>query len=291
LCTCDDGSQRFATCLGTGIFDLCPCPVIDCVGGCSHLDGPCVKGVCLEGSGCMKAPAHGDFCEDGDPCTTGDQCVRGTCLGAPVRCGDGDLCSADSCAPSGTCEHAPRTECVDLANDPDNCGGEGVVCPGGPDARCEGGHCTACRVTYDGPLKPRACALPLLLQCPNMPPESIISARFVGNHGRGGFVTFARIAWADGRIDDPTRGGCFVSAATCPSAGTGCGAPFQCAARLSNTLDASTLVLERYALPEAPRDFGVFYEFIDDNGGCTSDGRIEPGATLTLTAKRPLSER
>jgi hypothetical protein len=282
ICRCEDGSQHFATCLETGIFDVCPCPAIACPDGCADLDSDCIKGTCAPGYGCLGSPRHLASCEDGNPCTSQDRCVRGLCVGTPIACADGDLCTSGRCD-AGTCLHEGRTNCHDLDSDPENCGAEGVVCPGGPEARCESGHCTRCQVTYQGPsARINPCTIPLVLQCPRMPPNHLIRAEFTGTIGNFGADRYARIAWSDGNVNDPTQGGCLVSEMTCPTERVPCGLPPRCGIELERA-GSTALELTRLT-PPLTSPAGVFLEFVDATNGCIDRAYIATGATLTLTA-------
>jgi hypothetical protein len=108
--------------------------------------GQCLGPVCGERrSSCNSLVAHtGPLVACDPPCPSTDGCFQGLCVG-PV-CQDSVFCAAldgrlGLCCPDGSC--------IDLANDPDNCGGCGVHCNG---QACVQGAClgAACNFSNQG---------------------------------------------------------------------------------------------------------------------------------------------
>ena len=67
---------------------------------CSHLDGPCVVGVCSDkDGGCVAMPkTNGDSCDDGNFCTVDGTCNAGVCETQPRDCsGVADQCNEGVC--------------------------------------------------------------------------------------------------------------------------------------------------------------------------------------------------
>jgi len=130
---------------------LCVNPLDDIshCGGCDRRCAPgetCRGGACLPSMGCQCNPGQvccaGDICRDvvSDPancgacgrvCAPGAVCRGGDCVPVGPGCGPGP-----SCAPGVSC---CNDRCVDLRNDPTNCGGCGVACVAGQ--LCINGQC------------------------------------------------------------------------------------------------------------------------------------------------------
>ncbi|MBZ0116429.1 MAG: hypothetical protein K8H88_05535, partial [Sandaracinaceae bacterium] len=163
--------------------DACVPSCTGCViGGVCYGEGqldpsnPCR--VCRRATSATAFSANdGASCDDGLFCTVADTCSAGACSGSARDCSDGVACTgvescdetADRCA-AGTptcasgrvCNAATDTcvltcasgtvpcgsVCTSTNNDPSNCGGCGMVCPGGPGATavCAAG---ACRLLCD----------------------------------------------------------------------------------------------------------------------------------------------
>jgi hypothetical protein len=123
-----------------GAVDLLPPPPVD-VGPVS----PC--------------PA-GTPCDDGDPCTVGDICDAGgtSCRGS--RAPDGHPCAAQ---PSHRC---CAGQCVNIAFDPQHCGGCGLACA--PGRQCSGvGSTTDCPIHPEFTSGRCICGYADDTQCPN----------------------------------------------------------------------------------------------------------------------------
>jgi len=168
----DSFCQTPGTCNGgptcTGADSCCPSGCTDvntdpnncstCGFGCPTGD-TCVAGNCTAPASCNGGPictgvqqccATGCTDIDTDPnncsgcdnvCPAGDTCVAGVCT-APARCNHGPSCSGTlQCCPAG---------CVDIDNDPSNCGQCGNSCA--PGATCVGAVCQNPTCTCPGGL-------------------------------------------------------------------------------------------------------------------------------------------
>jgi len=127
---------------------------VTCATDCSELDGPCIEGVCTNGT-CATSPLTGGACDDGDACTDNDICDAGVCQpGTAKVCDDNNPCTDDSCA-EGACVATNTTASCDdgdACTEGDICG-DGSCQPGTPKAcddgnactndACEGGNCVA----------------------------------------------------------------------------------------------------------------------------------------------------
>src|SRR5690606_27408503 len=103
---CDDGMNGDDD---DGCTDACE---VTCTteADCSHLDGQCTVGACVDNL-CVSEPANeGNSCDDGMACTTGETCGGGTCGGgAPVDCSSEDSeCTVGVCDETdGSCVAMP----------------------------------------------------------------------------------------------------------------------------------------------------------------------------------------
>jgi hypothetical protein len=172
--SCDAGS----VCNGAGVCTLsCQPGLIDCSGTC--VDPQSDRAHC-GASGSCAGPTAGAVCDAGFVCSGGacaPSCGFGTvdCNGACIDpqtsltyCGaSGDcqgpnagvVCDAGSPCASGVCTVAPTctsteqlcgASCVDVKNDPGNCGSCGNSCPDVPGATgvCSDGGCLSCPSGY-----------------------------------------------------------------------------------------------------------------------------------------------
>ncbi|MCA9517428.1 MAG: hypothetical protein KC635_20950 [Myxococcales bacterium] len=83
----------------------------ECVGGCGHLDGSCIVGVCEAGTCVARAAADDTDCDDGDACTRHDSCLAGQCVGSDlVTCVASSPChEVGVCDPtSGVCSNPEK---------------------------------------------------------------------------------------------------------------------------------------------------------------------------------------
>jgi hypothetical protein len=140
------GSPIFGTCCGGECVNIADDPA-NC-GGCGQA---CASGQCvaspLGGSVCTPPPAAACplSCAPGSVCL-GTTCQSVTCESVfsgfcPAQDGNVGVCAA---ADAGT-----GYTCVDLTNDPANCGAVGVVCPAGQS--CRGSVCTGTSAPCDVP--------------------------------------------------------------------------------------------------------------------------------------------
>ena len=151
-------------CLGVGT-----CTAGVCIAGapvvCDDAN-PCTADSCVEGSGCVFAPAGGD-CEDGDLCTGPDQCTDGVCTSGPVLdCEDDSPCTLElGCEPAVGCIVVAQPGLCDDDNPcttKDAC--DAGSCLGGPpltcddDKECTADTCTPSKgCTYIPTSDPEAC--------------------------------------------------------------------------------------------------------------------------------------
>jgi len=166
---------------------------VRCPGGCTALDGPCMRGVCGD-FGCDQVRISGLACDDGLACTSGDRCELGMCRG-----------EASTCSPGVDC-------------------GE-FFCPGA-DALCVAGQCVRCSM----PLVDADCESPRFprLSCPNMPGGVRVVARLLGRLVTSGPVVQVRLglSWADSSWGDSASGWCEVTGDHPEGVPTGCGFSF-----------------------------------------------------------------
>lgn len=113
---------------------------------CGECGNACAAGEVCRGGSCVDSPCQRD-CNDNNPCTN-DFCVRGQCVNEPKVCADGTCC--------------PGSGCVDLSNDPNNCGECGKICTTGS---CIGGKC--CPVAMDDYYE-TSMASPLVIPAPGV---------------------------------------------------------------------------------------------------------------------------
>jgi hypothetical protein len=154
-CALDDGGELLGECCGGACIDVSRDPS-NC-GGCGLTcvgSDTCFLGSCGTFSSC---PANGDICLlDGG---AQGSCCEGSCVAS-----ESILCGATSCYADGGCMGSAScvgglcipaacdggntacqggvccgTGCVDLANDSQNCGSCGAICPVG--VVCRGGYC------------------------------------------------------------------------------------------------------------------------------------------------------
>ena len=131
--TCDGaGSCSAATTINCAPF---VCGADACSTSCAG-DGDCVPGAYCEGGVCNPDEGLGAPCADGAECASGfcvdGVCCNGACAGGCEACnvaGQEGMCVG--CAGATTC---CGETCIDLASDPNNCGGCGAVCPAGANA-------------------------------------------------------------------------------------------------------------------------------------------------------------
>ncbi len=214
---------------------LCVNPLDDIAhcGGCDRRCAPgetCRGGACLPSMGCMcqsgQTCCAGDICRDlstdpancgacGNVCPLNTVCRAGRCEGVTPGCGGGP-----ACAPGAVC---CVDRCVDLRNDPTNCGFCGSVC--GPGRICVNGACgaagcipgcgpsqtccgTGCTDTFSDPINCGACG--------NVcrPGQMCLRGACVGEPGCGmgpactGGTTCCQTGCADLRSDRAHCGAC-----------------------------------------------------------------------------------
>jgi hypothetical protein len=139
LCAFGDG-------VGGGNDGVC------CNGVCTSFQDPqncggcgiaCASGVCLgESDTCLpESGVDGGTCF----CEPGLLCIQGECVFPGSACANGEaegsFCQVDGGATGLCCGIPPQASCSDLINDPNNCGGCGIVCPAGQtcsDSTCSG---------------------------------------------------------------------------------------------------------------------------------------------------------
>jgi hypothetical protein len=111
-----------------------------CGNACSP-DAICCGGMCLPVKDLYDDPKNCGMC--GHVCGDGQYCCQGDCLNDPSGGGGGIILPPrGACACTQDCgkDSCCGTTCVDLLNDPNNCGGCGVAC--GTIGTCCNGHCS-----------------------------------------------------------------------------------------------------------------------------------------------------
>lgn len=155
--SCVNPSQDPANCGGCGLV----CPSGICVAGAAGLPQyDAIVSNCLPPS-----PPTSSDCSQSGGCPKGWSCIDDLCL--PPDCISAGLCAVDGGNPGVCCTIAGQGYCVDVANDPNNCGGCGSYCPFGQ--TCSHGVCSGTQAPCSAGNVNDACNLavgPLDLCCP-----------------------------------------------------------------------------------------------------------------------------
>jgi hypothetical protein len=147
--TCPSGSSCgvWGNCLTPNGYQVDPIAPSECgahSSGSVCTTGWCCGGVCTHAAGCSFADGR---CDAGSDCRSGEACLDGRCFANPCPLdSDGAHCPFGFNNPYGTCCSG---NCVNVEEDPNNCGACGVSCgvgtcgglclPAKPDIDCPGG--------------------------------------------------------------------------------------------------------------------------------------------------------
>ena len=141
---CCNGSCRAVECCGSDV-STCGDAETCYVGTCS--EGTCQYATTPDNQSAPGCDSTGAFCCAGDCCANGQRCYDQHCC-TPVGACPAGFCGAvdTGCGETLTCQCGAgldccNEQCVDLENDPNNCGNCGLRCPTGD--ICINGACVA----------------------------------------------------------------------------------------------------------------------------------------------------
>lgn len=276
--SCVDTSSDPANCGGCGI-------------ACTNSNGStaCASGVCAPKCDTVHADCDGrpnNGCEADLTAATSCGTCSTQCL-LPSVCGaTGSGYGCRTCESRGlsTCDAGGGNKvCSDLANDPNNCGSCGLVCPGGT---CKGGHCDSCSVTVpagqtwtcmrNAPCKELTC--PNMIQTPANRIFGTFSGPVIGD------------AQAKVNVFTMTAGGIGAYEAYGPDIEQNYGVPFLSGCGSSSTSSTISCPVPKNSVEpplrlQDPQPDGSGKIIVRVTGFCGSDPqfcRIQPGAKLSI---------